>query len=150
MARGTYTVKHDRVSSGVAVCTLIEIEQATGVLEIIRVKISNTDVEVSNQWAVNLVTLSTDGTNVTTPTIVAHDLAMASSGSTVRGMCTAAFVVDNIIVPDGFNILNGYEFLPTIDERIWVAAAKSFAVHLPVAPPAAAVISTSITYRVHG
>lgn len=148
--RGTYTVKHDRVSSGTSVCTLIEIEQATGVLEIIRVKISNTDVEVSNQWAVNLVTLSTDGTNVATPTVVAHDLASASHGSTVRGMCTAAFVVDNVIIPDGFNILNGYEFLPTIDERIWIAAAKSFAVHLPVAPPAAAVISTSITYRVHG
>lgn len=150
MARGIYTVKLDRVSSGTAICTLIELEQATGVLEIIRVKISNTDVEVSNQWAVNLVTLSTDGTNVSTPTIVAHDLASAAHGSTVRGMATAAFVVDNVIIPDGFNILNGYEFLPTIDERITLAAGKAFAVHLPVAPPAAAVISTSITYAVHG
>lgn len=149
MSRGTYTVKHERVSSGTAALTLIEIEQATGVLEILRCWIDNTDVEVSEQWAVNLVTLSTDGTNVTTPTIVAHDLAMASSGSTVRGMCTAAFVVDNVIVPRGFNVLNGFEWIPTEAETIWIAAAKTFAIHLPVARTAT-VLSSGITYRVHG
>lgn len=149
MARGVYTVKHDRVSSGTAALTVIEIEQATGTLEILRVWIENTDSEVSEQWAVNLVTLSTDGTNVTTPTVVAHDLAMVAHGSTVRGLCTAAFVVDNVIIPRGFNILNGFEWIPSEKERIVIAAAKTFAIHLPVARTATT-ISTGITYEVNG
>lgn len=150
MARGTYTASQLGVSSGTAVITLIEIEQATGVLEIIRCWIHNEDVEVSNQWNVSLVTKSADGTNVTAPTVVAHDLAMVAHGSTVRGMCTTVGTIDNTIIRQGFNILNGWEWVPTIDERIWVAAAKTFAIHLPVAPPATAVLSVGMTYRVHG
>lgn len=149
MARGVYTVKHDRVSSGTAALSVIEIEQATGVLEILRCWIENTDSEVSEQWAVSLATQSTDGTNVTTPTVVAHDLAMVAHGSTVRGMCTAAFVIDNVIVPRGFNILNGFEWIATDDDKIWIAAAKTFSLHLPVARTAVT-ISAGITYRVHG
>lgn len=150
MARGVYTASQLGVASGTSVVTLIEIEQAVGVLEILRCWIDNEDSEVSNQWAVSLVTKSVDGTNVTTPTVVASDLAMAAHGSTVRGMCTTFGTVDNTIIRRGFNVLNGWEWIATDDDQIWVATAKTFGIHLPVAPPATATISVGMTYKVHG
>lgn len=150
MARGVYTASQLGVASGTGVITLIEIEQATGVLEILRCWIDNETSEVSEQWAVSLVTKSADGTNVTTPTVVAHDLAMAAHGSTVRGMCTTVGTIDNTIMRRGFNVLNGWEWIATDDDKIWVATAKTFGIHLPVAPPSSVTISVGMTYKVHG
>lgn len=150
MARGTYTASQLGVASGTSVVTLIEIEQATGVLEILRCWISNETSETSEQWVVALVTKSADGTNVTTPTVVAHDLAMAAHGSTVRGMCTTVGTIDNTIIRQGFNVLNGWEYIPSEDEKIWIASAKTFGIHLHTAPPSSITISVGLTYRVHG
>lgn len=150
MAKGTYTASQLAVASGTSVVTLIEIEQAVGVLEILRAWIHNETSEVSEQWAVSLVTKSADGTNVTTPTVVAHDLAMVAHGSTVRGMCTTLGTIDNTVIRQGFNVLNGWEWVPTENEKIWVAAAKTFGIHLPVAPTTTTTISVGLTYRVHG
>jgi hypothetical protein len=130
--------------------TLVEIEQAAGVLEILRCWIDNEDSEVSEQWAVSLVTKSVDGTNVTAPTVVAHDLAMAAHGSTVRGMCTTVGTIDNTIIRRGFNVLNGWEWIPSEDEKLWIASAKTFGIHLPVAPVTSTTISVGLTYKVHG
>lgn len=150
MARGTYTASQLGVASGTSVVTLIEIEQATGVLEILRCWIVNETSETSEQWVVSLVTKSADGTNVTAPTVVAHDLAMAAHGSTVRGMCTTVGTIDNQIIRQGFNVLNGWEFIPSEEEKIWIASTKTFGIHVPVAPPSSISISVGLTYRVHG
>lgn len=150
MARGVYTASQYGVASGTSVVTLIEIEpSATSVIEIVRLWIENETSELSEQWAVSFVTKSADGTNVTTPTVVAHDLAQAAHGGTVRGMCTTVGTVDNVVFRRGFNILNGFEWIPTPDETIFLAAAKTGGLHLPVAPPTSTTISCGVTFKVY-
>lgn len=148
MARGVYTWHHDRVSSGTAVVTLIEFEHATAVIEIIRAWVHNTDVEVSEQWPINIVRKSADGTNVTTPIEFKHDPGTAASGATLRGMCTTVGTITDIY-PQGANVLNGWEWIATDADAIFIAPAATAGLHLPVTRTAA-VLSVGVTVQVHG
>lgn len=150
MARGVYTVAQYGVASGTSIVTLIEIEpSATSIIEIVRVWIENETSETSEQWTCSVVTKSADGTNVTSPTVVAHDLAQAAYGGAVRGMCTTVGTIDNTVFRRGFNILNGFEWIPTPDETVFLAAAKTGGLHLPVAPTTSTTISCGITFKVY-
>lgn len=146
--RGVYTIHQDRVASGAAVITPIEAETTTSVVEILEARVLNTTSEVSEQWSAALVTKSADGTNVTTPIVVAHDLAMAAHGMTVRGQCTAVGTIDNVF-PYGHNVLNGWEYIASEDGKIWIAAAKTFGLHLHVAPPTSLTVSYQLVVKLH-
>jgi len=153
---GVYSIVQLGVASGTSIVTLIEIETpAAAVCEILRCWIDNEDSETSTQWAVSFVLKSVDGTNVTTPTEGKHDQGSAASGLTLRGMATTVGTIVATIQRRGFNILNGFEWVATPEERIWVPAGGTanngvFGLHLPVAPPASVTISAGVTVAVHG
>lgn len=151
MSRGIYSVNQYGVTSGTSIVTLIELEpSATSTMEILRLWIENENSETSEQWACSFVTKSADGTNVTSPTVVAHDLATAAYGGAVRGMCTTLGTIDNTFFRRGFNILNGFEWIATPDEVLTLAGAKTGGLHLPVAPPTSTTISCGVTFAVRG
>lgn len=144
--QGVYNVTQLGVASGTSVVTLIEFETAaTHAFEVLRAWIENETSEVSEQWACSFVRKSADGTNVTTPTVEPLDPASQSHGQTVRGMCTTVGTISATIMRRGFNVLNGFEWVATPEERIVVPAAGTFGLHLPVAPVTSTTISCGIT-----
>jgi hypothetical protein len=120
-------------------------------VEVLYAYIDNEDVEVSAQWAVSLVRKSAGGTSTVTPLAMPRDVGMAAHGLTLRGMCTTVGTITTTEERRGFNILNGWEWVPiTESDRIWVPPSGIFGLHLPVAPPATAVISAGLHVAVHG
>lgn len=143
--QAVYSVHQVGVTSGTSVVTLVEFETATGaVFEVLRAWIENETSEVSEQWTTSFVRKSADGTNVTTPTVVALDPASQSHGQTVRGMCTTVGTISETIFRRGFNVLNGFEWVATPEERIVIPSAGTFGLHLPVAPVTSTTISCGI------
>lgn len=149
--RGTYDIHQLGVASGTSVVTLIEIETpATSLCEILRVYIENESSETSEQWAASFVRKSVDGTNVTTPTVGQHDQNSPAHGLTLRGMCTSVGTISETTKRRGFNVLNGFEWVPTPEERIWILPSGVFGLHLPVAPPSSITISAGVVVAIHG
>jgi hypothetical protein len=151
MARGTYEITQQGVASGAAIVTLIEFTVgADTTAEILRAVIENEDSEISNQWAASFVIKSAAGTNVTTPTINPVDPGMATSGLTLRGMCTTVGTISATHQRRGFNVLNGWEWVATEEERIVGGGQDILGLHLPVAPPLTVTISVLLVVRVSG
>jgi len=127
---------------------LIEFEHATSIIEIIRAWVHNTDVEQSEQWPVNIVRKSTDGTNVTAPVEFLHDPGLPASGVTLRGMCTTTGSIGSTY-PQGANVLNGWEFVASDNDSILIGPTVAAGLYLP-ATRAAAVLSCGVTALLHG
>lgn len=144
--QGVYNLNQYGVASGTAVVTLIEFTAgALASFEILRAWIDNETSETSEQWAVSLVRKSGGGTSVTVPTAASLDLASSAHGATLRGMCTTVGTISETVMRRGFNILNGFEWVPTPEERITVPAAGIFGLHLPVTLPTSTTISCGLT-----
>jgi len=143
--QGVYNIHEVGVTSGTSVVTLVEIElPAAHTWEVIRAYIENETSEVSEQWTASFVRKSADGTNVTTPTGSALDPASPAHGLTLRGMATAVGTISETLMRRGFNVLNGFEWVATPEERIIIPATGTFGLHLPVAPPSSITISCGV------
>lgn len=134
----TYVVGFQRqtISTGI---TVIQIKAGpANALEVIRAGISQRGSTTSAQEGVQILR-KTGGATVTgvTPTLLGtrDPAATAASSSTGTGTIATAEGTDGaVLVEDGFNVLNGWLFLPTPEERIYVPASGIVAMKFPVAP----------------
>ena len=147
--RNTYTVEM-AAGTVVADATLIIIRAATAwssrasLLEILRVEVQQQGTSTSQQLGVILAQkASAFGTYVSatpSPTAIGT-VASAIAGSTtnaasscgVNASAEGAGTVTNITTA-GFNNLNGYLWVPTPEERIWVGPDLTFIVKLRGTP----------------
>jgi len=139
--------------------TLVFINPVAGtVIEILRCWVSQTGTATSAQQRVQL------NTQVTAfPTLVSATPAKTKTGDPVSGIVggtagaagTAGINASaegagakTIIIPDAFNNLNGWLWVPTPRETIQIRAAESagFGLHLPVAPASLTNWSFGVTY----
>lgn len=146
----TYSVTMQGTSVSAAI-TLIQIKAgAAKSVQILRAWVGNTDVETSNQLRVRLLRKTATAT-VTSFTPIEFDTdgpaAGAAGGTSATGVNASAEGTDgDVLVDDGFNILNGWLWVPTPEERIVVPAAGFLGLKLPAAPAAATVISAGIIF----
>lgn len=138
-ASRVYTVSMTRVAVSVAI-TIIQIKAgATVPLQIIRAVIGQTASTTSTQQAVQINRKSAAAT-VTTFTPLTNGpstdpAASAVGGTSATGTNASAEGTDtNIIRQDVFNFLNGWLFLPTPKEYIFVDAATFLGLKFPTTP----------------
>ncbi len=138
-ASRVYTISMTRVSVTVAITIIQLATGATVPAQIIRAVIGQTASTTSTQQAVQINRKSAAATVTSfTPKIngpVTDPAASAVGGTALTGTNASAEGTDtNIIRQDVFNFLNGWLFLPTPKEYIFVDAAAFLGLKFPVTP----------------
>ena len=160
--RYTVTMENQTI---VADATLVIIHAASSwgtagcLLEIVRCTISQNETETSQQLGAILARkVSAFGTYTsTTPT--PHIIGAAASGIT-GGTAGAAATAGTdasaegagtvtTIHAEGFNNLNGYVWIPTPEERIWVGPDQAFILKLRGTPTTLTGWNATVTYLEH-
>lgn len=147
MARGVYILKGQGMTVLNAAVTLAFIRpSATVPLEILRVLISQDGSAVSAQQSIQIhrkVAVMPTLVSATPEKTWAGDAASSVIGGVAGAAGTSGINAsaegagaETLILPDSFNVLNGWLYLPSERERpiLEAAAAYGFAVKFPVAP----------------
>ena len=143
---GVYTVSNGGVITTGAV-TMVQLKAgASHGIEILRVMVTQSLSETSTQERIQIVRKSAAATVTSaTPLLMNPGDGVADSvgGVAATGITATVEGTDgDILVDAGFNILNGFEWLPTPLETIVVEAAGIIGVKFPVAPASATFIAT--------
>lgn len=159
MAR-EYVVKGSNITVVNAICTLIIINPVAGtVIEIIRAWVSQHANATSAQQRIHLGTKATAFGTYTAATpekIKTGDPASGITGGTAGAAGTAGINASaegggtlTEKIPDAFNVLNGWLWIPTPNETIMVRAADSlaFVMHFPAAPTTLTGWNFGVVYR---
>lgn len=147
-----YVVSMTRVAVTAAI-TLLQIKTgATIPAQIIRAVIGQTSSTTSTQQAVQINRKSAAATVTTfTPLItgpVTDPAASAVGGTAATGTNASAEGTDtNILKNDVFNYLNGWLYLPTPKEYLFIDAAAILGLKLPVAPGSSTTFSADLVFE---
>jgi len=161
MAR-TYTVSCSGVTVANQAVTLVFINPATGCgFEVLRVLVSQRTTVVPPASTMTPIQLNSQVTafpTLTSATPAPHAIGapvsqIVGGTSGAAGTCGVNASAEGagaktVILADTFNVLNGFLWVPTPDERIVceAGAAAGFGVHLPVAPILLTGWTCSVTY----
>lgn len=133
-----YVVNNLNVAISTAI-TIIQIKAAAGSpLYILRASLTQRDAETSTQERVQILR-KTAAATVTSFTPLKYDTldpAAAAVGSTSgTGITGTSEGTDgDVLVDRGFNVLNGFEWIPTPLEQIYVPGGGIIAMKFPNAP----------------
>ena len=141
---GIYKISRSGSATGQ---TIIQIKaSASKPFKIIRAWVTQSDTTSSSQTAIQLVRKSAAATVSTAvisnlvqlrpgdmPSNVALGVNATGFTATVEGTDDPA----GLLIEEGFNILNGWLYLPVPEERIIVPANGIIALKFPVTPPSA-------------
>jgi hypothetical protein len=151
-ASKVYVVSMTRVAVTAAI-TLIQIKAgATAPLQIIRAVIGQTSSTTSTQQSVQINRKSVAAT-VTAFTPLTNGpsndpAASAVGGTAATGTNASAEGTDtNILRQDVWNFLNGWLFLPTPKEYLYVDAATILCLKFPVAPGSSVTITGDMIFE---
>jgi hypothetical protein len=132
-----YSVSFEEVSvaSADAPQDLFNLLAAAGKPLIVHeVRIGNTDGETSEQWSILVHRGTTAGTGGSTPTPRPLDPSGAAAGFTARVNDDTTQATEGLILlADGFNVLNGWIWIPTPECRPMVAGSTRIVVELQTA-----------------
>lgn len=139
-SKGVYVVNLRNVSISTAI-TIAQIKAgATTPLELIRAQLSQRGSTTSAQERIAIVRKTVAATVTTfTPLLLdpGDTAAQAVGGASATGTQASGEGTDgDFLVDEGFNVLNGWLWLPTPEERIWVPATGIIALKFPTAPAA--------------
>lgn len=151
-ASRVYTVSMTRVSVSGAI-TLLQIKAAAAVpLQIIRAVLGQSSSTTSTQQTVQINRKSAAGT-VTSFTALTNGpatdpAASAVGGTSATGTNASAEGTDgNIIRQDVWNYLNGWTFMPTPKEYIFVDGGGIIGLKFPVAPGSALTVTGDMLFE---
>lgn len=152
-----YTLRHSATIS--TAISALQLKAGTnGAIEILRASLSQGSSNASAQCAAGLVRCSAAAT-VTTAVAGTHlfknnpvwptsDLSLGTSATGVTA--SAEGTETDTPTARGFNVLNGYEWLPTPEERIIVPQGGIIKLKFLVAPPSATWYSEIVFRELRG
>lgn len=135
---GIYVVRNGAVTVSTAI-TVIQIKAgASNPLELLRVHASQRGSVTSVQERMQILR-KTAAATVTSATPLKYDpsaqAAGAVGGTSATGITATAEGTDgDVLVDEGFNVLTGWTWLPTPEERILVPVSGIVALKFPNAP----------------
>lgn len=140
-AMGPYVVHINAVSVSTAI-TLVQIKAGTTrSVEITRAWLTQSNISTGSMQRVQINRKSSAATVTSfTPLLInpAAPAADAAGGTSATGTNASAEGTDtDILYPDAFNLLSGWLWVPTGDERIIVKPGGIIGLKLPAAPAAA-------------
>lgn len=147
---GVYSVYMNAVSVSGAI-TLVQIKAGTSrAVEIMRATVAQSASSASAMQRIQINRKSAAAT-VTSFTALAARMgdsaADAVGGTSATGTNASAEGTDtNILIVDVFNVLNGWLWIPTPEERITVPAGGIIGLKFPAAPGSALTITASMTF----
>lgn len=146
-----YTANLPATSISTAI-TLIQIKAgAARPLELLRAWLGQTASETSEQLPLSIRRKSAAATVTSFTPIKYHPSAPtadAAGGTSATGYNASAEGTDtDVLVPDSFNVLQGWLWTPTEAERIYVPAGGIIALKLDAAPGAALTLLGGIVFR---
>lgn len=159
MARGTYVLSGSNMTLSGAVTLAFLRPPTSRSIEIIRVTASQSSASASAMQRIQLVTQVTAFPTLVSQAPVAttdSDAASVIVGGTAGAAGTSGVNASaegagtkTVIIPDTFNILNGYLWLPSPQETIVLSAssANGFGVYLPAAPSSLSGWNCQIEFR---
>jgi hypothetical protein len=143
---GVYTVTIRHRATVATAITILQVKAGPAApFQILRAWCNQTASETSQQEEIQLlrktaaatVTLAVVGTHVfkhaTNDPTPGVELGTAATGV----IATAEGTDGDVIEPEGFNVLNGWLWVPTEKERLWVPGGGIVALKFPVAPTSA-------------
>ena len=142
--------KYVALMEGVSVSTAISLVEFTApsdaIVELLSAWITQDTSETSTQEVAAILrkTAAGTGTSFTARLLEPSDAAF---GGTCRTLMTAEGTAGDILVREGFNILNGFIYKPVPEERIKVPPSGILAIKFAVTPAAAITISAGLVFR---
>jgi len=137
-----YVARHTATYS--TAITVIEITNAaTEVVEILRAWVTQENVTATGQAGIALVrkTVSITGTSLTTAS-----LSSGTSSTTAKHTATGEGTDGAFLIREGFNIVNGWLYLPVPEERITVPPSGMLGLKF-MTVPASASYSVGIVWQ---
>jgi len=128
-----YTARNTAAHS--TAITILQLGTAAGhPIEILRGWVTQATSTTSAQTHVQLLRESNaiTGTGVTE---IEHDTDGPASTVTALHTATAGGTDGDVVIQEGFNVLNGWLYLPVPEERIWVPVSSFISIAFPDAPP---------------
>jgi|SRR5712691_329802 len=150
-----YSVNMNAVAVTAAI-TLVQIKAgASSLVKIVRAWCSQSNITTSGMQRIQIVRKSAAATVTSfTPLLIncSDDVAAkAVGGTSSTGTNASAEGTDtDVDYPDAFNLLNGWLWIPTPEERIIVPPAGFIALKLPAAPAASTTISAGFWFGEEG
>lgn len=137
-----YTARNTATHS--TAITILEVTNtATEVLEILRAWVTQENVTTSGQAGIQILrkTATITGTAVTVVS-----MSSGTASATAKHTATAEGTDGAVLIREGFNIVNGWLYLPVPEERITVPPSGMVALKFATAP-ASASYSYGITWQ---
>lgn len=128
----TYTARQTATIS-TAITIIQVVAAAAKPLILIRAWVTESASATSAQAGVEIVRKTAAGTT-TSVTPVKHNPSAAASSFTAGHNATAEGTVTDVIPSEGFNVVNGWLYLPTPDEQVIVPGGGILAVRFAAAP----------------
>lgn len=140
-----YTLKNNGVTIATAITVLQLLAGTAGPVEILRGSLTQDGTETSTQVAGGIIRKSAAATvtaAVLGTTLVENNpvspASNANLGTSATGITASAEGTNGELTNQrGFNVLNGYEWLPTPEERILAPQGGIVALYFAAAPPSA-------------
>lgn len=118
--------------------TILQIKAGAAALEILRASLSQAGSTTSAAARVQLLRKTAAATVTSfTPRKLnpGAPAALAVGGTAATGFTGTAEGTDGeVLIERGFNVLNGFEWVPTPEERLWVPQGGFIAMKFPAAP----------------
>jgi hypothetical protein len=148
MASGyVYSVSNGGVAISTSI-TILQIKAGNTPLELLRVTLTQQTSTTSamDEVAILRKTAAATVTSVTPKPFNSNDpVSLAVGGATATGVTATAEGTDgNVLHAEAFNVLNGWTWLPTPEERIWVPSTGIIAVKFQVNPASATYYCTAV------
>lgn len=140
-----YLLKNNGVTIATAITALQLLAGSAGPVEILRASLTQSTTTTSAQTAAGVIRKSAAATVTAavagTTLLKGNPVAPASNanlGTSATGITASAEGTNGeLSTQRGFNVLNGYEWLPTPEERILAPQAGIVALTFQAAPPSA-------------
>lgn len=146
---GVYNLIRASVTTSTAITIQLVWVPVTAVIEVTRCWVNQSTVTTSSQTRIQLIRKTGTAPTVTSqsPAIVGTASSQASKcvgGTAATGItATAEGTNGTVYIEEGFNIVNGWLYLPVPEERIMVGgnAANGIGLLFPTAPTSAGWVS---------
>lgn len=146
---GLYQIQMSAVSVSTAI-TLLQIKAGTAkAVRILRAWVAQSGSTTSTMQRIRLVRKSAAATvtSFTPILLTGAQAANAAGGTSATGHTASGEGTDgDILLDDVFNILNGWVWIPTPEERIIVPVGGMIGLKFPAAPGAALTVTAGIIF----
>lgn len=128
-----YTIPLDGIVISTAI-TVLEFTMGSAVVGVLlEAKLTQNTSETSQQEELDIVRKSAAGTGTSVTPLKLQTGDPAFAGTSRRSMSAEGTVTD-VVKSEGFNVLNGWHYLPLPESRIYVAPSGILGIRFSTAP----------------